>query len=270
MRKFLGQPIIIENVGGADGSVGAGRVARARPDGYTIEYSSSSVHVLNGGFYSLPYDLLKDFAPIALLYQAAPMLVGRKTLPAKNLRELIVWLQSNPNKASMAIGSTGGRVLASYLQQQTGTEFALVPYCGTAPALQDFVAGQVDLLIDYPRSSLPLVGAESIKAYGVFSDARLAAAPDTTTFAEMGLPALSYAEWLGLFAPQGTPRDIVEKLNMAALDALADPPTRARLTDFGADIFDGERQTPEALAARVKTDAEKWWPIIKEFQIRAE
>jgi tripartite-type tricarboxylate transporter receptor subunit TctC len=270
MKKFLGQTIVIENVSGADGSIGAGRVARAKPDGYTIEYSSFSAHVLNGGFYSLPYDLLNDFAPIAPLYRAVPLLVGRKTLPAKDLRELIVWLKSNPDKASMAIVFAGARVLAPYLQQQTGTQFALVPYRGTAPAIQDLVAGQVDLLMDFPRTSLPLVRAESIKAYGVISDGRLAAAPDIPTFAEMGVPALSYAEWVGLFAPGGTPRDIVDKLNEAALEVLADPATRARITEFGAEIFPREQQTPRALGALQKAQIEKWWPLIRKFGIKAE
>jgi tripartite-type tricarboxylate transporter receptor subunit TctC len=174
MRRSLGQPIIIENVGGADGSIGSGRVARARPDGYTIQYGATTTHVLNGAFYSLPYDLLNAFAPIAPISIGCPMIVGRKTLRATDLRELITWLKANPNRASMGVGFTGARLLATYLQQQTGTQFTLVPYRGRAPAMQDLVAGQIDLSIDFPVTSLPLMRAGSIKGYVRASDKRLA------------------------------------------------------------------------------------------------
>jgi tripartite-type tricarboxylate transporter receptor subunit TctC len=270
MRKSLGQPIIIENIGGADGSIATGRAARARPDGYTIEYSFMSVHVLNGALYSLPYDLINDFVPIAPLYRVALMIVGRKTFPAKDLHELIAWLKTNPNKASLGVAIAAVRLLATYFQQQTGTQFALVPYRGNAPAMQDLLAGEIDLLFDAPRSSVPLVRAGGIKGYAVTSDKRLALVPDIPTFAEIGLPGLSYSEWLGLFAPKGTPRDIIDKLNAAAVEAMADPAVRSRITDFGSEIYPREQQTPEALAALQKADAEKWWPIIKKFGFKAE
>jgi tripartite-type tricarboxylate transporter receptor subunit TctC len=202
MRSSLAQPIIVENVSGADGSIGSGRVARARPDGYTIGYGSTTTHVLNGAFYSLPYDVLNAFAPIAPVAVGCPMIVGRKTFPANDLRELIIWLKANPNKALMAVGFTGARLLATYLQQQTGTQFALIPYRGGAPAMQDLVAGQIDLLIDFAFTSLPLVGAGSIKGYVRTSDKHSAQAPDIPTFAEIGLPVLTYFEWAALFAPQ--------------------------------------------------------------------
>jgi tripartite-type tricarboxylate transporter receptor subunit TctC len=270
MRRSLGQPIIIENVTGADGSISTGRAARARPDGYTIDLGALSTHVLNGAFYSLPYDLLNDFLPIAPLERTALIMVARKTLPTKDLRELVAWLKTNPSKASMAVGFPGARLVGTYLQQQTGTQFVLVPYRGTAPALQDLVAGQIDLLFDSPRTGLPLVRAGSIKAYAVTSDMRLTLAPDVPTFAEMGLRALSYVEWVGLFAPRGTPREVIGRLNAAAVEALADPAVRARLVEFGGEIFPRGQQTPEALGALVKADAEKWWPIIKELGIKAE
>jgi tripartite-type tricarboxylate transporter receptor subunit TctC len=270
MRRSLGQPVIVENVTGADGSIGVGRTARTRPDGYTIDLGIMSTHVLNGAFYSLPYDLLNDFAPIAALWKIALIIVGRKTLPEKDLPELIAWLNSNPNKASVGVATAGARLLATYLQKQTGTQFALVPYRGTAPAMQDLVAGQIDLLFDTARTSLPLLRAGSIKAYAVTGDMRLTVAPDVPTFAEIGLPALSYIEWVGLFAPRGTPREIIGRLNAAAVEALADPTVRARIVEFGAEILPLDQQTPEALGALVKADAEKWWPIIKEFGIKAE
>jgi tripartite-type tricarboxylate transporter receptor subunit TctC len=270
MKRPLGQPVIVENVTGADGSIGVGRAARARPDGYTIDLGIMSTHVLNGAFYSLPYDLLNDFAPIAALEKTALIILGSKTLPARDLPELITWLKANPNKASVAVVTAGMRLLATYFQRQTGTQFALVPYRGTAPAMQDLVAGQIDLLFDTPRTSLPLVRAGSIKAYAVTSDVRLTAASDIPTFAEMGLPALSYIEWVGLFASRGTPREIINRLNTAAVEALADPAVRARVLESGAEIVPLDQQTPEALSALVKADAAKWWPIIKEFGIRAE
>jgi tripartite-type tricarboxylate transporter receptor subunit TctC len=229
-----------------------------------------SVHVLNGALYSLPYDLINDFVPIAPLYRVALMIVGRKTFPAKDLHELIAWLKTNPNKASLGVAIAAVRLLATYFQQQTGTQFALVPYRGNAPAMQDLLAGEIDLLFDAPRSSVPLVRAGGIKGYAVTSDKRLALVPDIPTFAEIGLPGLSYSEWLGLFAPKGTPRDIIDKLNAAAVEAMADPAVRSRITDFGSEIYPREQQTPEALAALQKADAEKWWPIIKEFGFKAE
>jgi tripartite-type tricarboxylate transporter receptor subunit TctC len=270
MGGSLGQPVIVENVAGADGSLGVGRVARARPDGYTIDYGLLSSHVLNGAFYSLPYDLSNDFTPIVALYKTAVIIVGRKNLTAKDFRELIAWLMANPNNTSMAVVAVGARFLATYLQRETGTKFTLVPYRGVAPAMQDLVASQIDLLVDSPRTSLPLVRAGTIKAYVVTSDMRLAVAPGIPTFAEMGLPSLSYSEWTGLFAPRGTPSDIIGRLNAAAMGALADPMVRARIGEFGAEIFPRERQTPEALGALVKADAEKWWPLIKEFGIKAQ
>jgi tripartite-type tricarboxylate transporter receptor subunit TctC len=269
MRESLGQPIIVENVSGANGSVGIGRVARARPDGYTIDLGASSTHVLNGALYSLPYDVLNDFEPISPLVRFPLVLFGRTTMSAKDLNELIVWLKANPDKASAGIAAAAFRIETALLQKQTGTTFTLVPYRGSAPAMQDLVAGQIDMMFDVP-TSLPLVRAGSIKAYAVTSDTRWAQAPDIPTFVEMGMPALSYSSWWGFFAPRGTPKDIIGKLNAAATDALVDRAVRSRIADLGMDIFPRERQTPEALGALVKDGAETWWPLIKEFGIKAE
>jgi tripartite-type tricarboxylate transporter receptor subunit TctC len=210
MRGSLGQPILIENVGGADGSIATGRVAHARPDGYTIELGSISTHMLNGALYSLPYDVLNDFAPIAPLATSAQFLFARKTMPAKDLNELIGWLKANPNKASAGIGATSYRLMTAFFQRETGTQFTLVPYRGTAPAIQDLVAGQIDLLFSV-TDTLPLARAGSIKAFAATSDARLALAPDIPTFGEMGLPALSFSGWWALFAPKGTPKEIIDR-----------------------------------------------------------
>jgi tripartite-type tricarboxylate transporter receptor subunit TctC len=267
MRQSLRQPIIIENVGGADGSIGVGRAARARPDGYTIDLGFLGNHVLNGAVYSLTYDVLNDFTPIVPLTTAPNILVARKSMPARDLNELIVWLKANPNKASVGIVSVNQRLQMVLFQRETGTQLTFVPYRGLAPARQDLVAGQIDLLIS---NDLPLVQAGGIRAYAVTSDMRLEIAPDIPTFGELGLPAVSWLAWYGLFAPRETPSDVIGRLNAAAVEALADPAVRSRLGSLGFEIFPRERQTPEALGAMVKADAERFWPLIKEAGIKPE
>jgi tripartite-type tricarboxylate transporter receptor subunit TctC len=269
MRTSLGRPIIIENVSGADGSIGVGRVARGRPDGYTIDLGALGQHVLNGAFYSLPYDVLNDFAPISPLVKWPFVLFARKAIPAKDVNELIAWLKANPGKATAGGGSGEQRVIAALFQRETGTQLTLVPYRGGPPIIQDLMAGQIDLYFG-ATVSLAQVRAGTIKAYAVSSDTRLPIAPDIPTFAEMGLPALSYSSWFAFFAPRGTSKDIVAKLNAAAVEALADPAVQSRLTDLGVDVFPHQQQTPEALGALVKADAAKWWPLIKEFGIKAQ
>ena len=269
MRGMLGQPVIIENVTGAEGSIGIGRAAHARPDGYTIALGTISTQVLNGALYSLPYDVLNDFTPVSPLVLVPWMITARKTIPASNLNELIVWLKANPGKTSAGIAIASGHLMTVVFQKEINTQFTLVPYRGNAPALQDLVAGQIDLLFS-PTDALPQVRAGGIKAYAVTSEARSGLAPDIPTFAEMGLPRLSFLPWLGFFAPKGTPRDDIDKLNAAAVQALADPAVRSRIADLGFEIFPRERQTPEALGALVKADIEKWWPIIKEAGIKGQ
>ena len=269
MRAALGQPIVIENVTGADGSIGLGRVARARPDGYTIDLGSTTTHVMIGAAYSLSYDVLNDFIPISPVTMNWRILFARKTMPAQDLEELIAWLKGNPNKASMGFTSVENHLVSVLFQKQIETQFTLVPYRGFAPAMQDLLASQIDLLFAAP-DSLPLMQAGSIKAYAVTSATRLVLAPDIPTFDEMGLRSLSYSAWFGLFAPKGTPRDIIAKLNAASAEVLADPEVRSRLADIGEEAFPRERRTPEVLGGLVRADAEKWWPIIKEAGIKAE
>jgi tripartite-type tricarboxylate transporter receptor subunit TctC len=269
MRKSLGQSIIIENVGGADGTIGTGRAARAKPDGYTIINGLMESQVLNGAFYSLPYDALDDFTPISPLVTFPYLLFTKKTISAANVNELVDLLKANPGNASAGIGNIGLRLLTAFFQKETGTQVTFVPYRGVAPAMQDLLAGQIDLMFTGPEQ-LPLMRAGSVKAYAVSGHVRLAAAPDIPTFREMGLPALSYTTWAGAFAPKRTPKDVISKLNAAAVDALADPAVRSRFVDLGMEIVPRERQTPEALGALVKADAEKWWPISKELGVKAE
>jgi tripartite-type tricarboxylate transporter receptor subunit TctC len=272
MRGPLGQTIVIENVGGANGSIGTGRVARAEPDGYTLVLGIWNTHVSNGATYALHYDVVHDFEPIALLADAPLLLVAKKTFPANDLKELIAWLKANPDKASMGTVGSGspGHLLSLLLQQQTGTRFALVAYRGAGPQTQDLVAGQIDIAFANPATSLPHVRAGSIKAFAVTAKNRLAVAPEIPSMDEAGLPGLHFSLWAALFAPRGTPSDIIGKLNAAAVSTLGDASLREKLTGQGLEIPPRERQTPDALAAYQKAEIEKWWPIIKAAGIKAE
>jgi tripartite-type tricarboxylate transporter receptor subunit TctC len=266
MGTALGQPIIVENVPGADGTISVGRVARARPDGYTIEFGSLTYNVLNAALYSLSYDLLGDLTPISLLTANPYVLYARASLPAKDLKE-IAWLRANPNKASAGVLAASHRMVMALFQKETGTRFTLVPYRGFPPEMQDLVGGRIDFLFDTPVQ-LPFLRAGNIKAYAVTSDARLAQAPDIPTISEMGLPSVSYSTWQALFAPKNVPKEIIGKLNAAAVEALADQAVRSRLADLGVEVYPRERQTPEALNALRKADADRWWTIIKELGIK--
>jgi len=272
IRASLRQSIIIENVGGANGSIGTGRVARTAPDGYTLVLGIWNTHVGNAATYALQYDVVKDFAPIALLADAPLLLVAKKAIPANDLKELIAWLKANPDKASMGTVGAGspGHLLGLLLQQETGTRFGLVAYRGAAPQTQDLVAGQIDMGFANPATALPHVQAGSIKAFAVTAKNRLAVAPDIPSVDEAGLPRLYFSLWAGLFAPRGTPSDMIGKLNSAAVNTLGDPILRQKLAEQGFEIPPRERQTPEALAAYQKAEIDKWWPIIKAANIKAE
>jgi tripartite-type tricarboxylate transporter receptor subunit TctC len=270
MRASLGQPLIIDNVGGAAGRIGTGRIARAAPDGYTLGPGSAGTHMANGAVYTLNYDVLKDFEPVALLADTPQLVVARKTMPANDLQELIAWLKANPDKALQGTSGVGGysHLAGVFFQKQTGTRFGFVPYRGTA--MQDLVANQIDLMIDQTSNALPQVRSGNIKAYAVAAKTRLAEAPDIPTVDEAGLPGFHFSHWYAFFAPKGTPKSVIGKLNAATVEALADPTVRRRLTDLGLEIFPREQQTPEALAAFHRAEIAKWWPIIKEAGIKAE
>jgi tripartite-type tricarboxylate transporter receptor subunit TctC len=272
MRAFLGQPVIVDNVSGASGSAGTGRVSRAAPDGYTLVHGNLSTHVINGAVFRLPYDVQKDFEPIAPVAQQPFLIVGRKTLPATDLRELIAWLKANPDKAVQGTGGPGGvpQILGVFLQRQTGTQFRFVPYRGTALAINDLVAGHIDLMIDAPNNTLPHVQAGTIKAYAVTDKRRLATAPDIPTVDEAGLPEFHFSTWQAMFAPKGTPGSAIARLHGAVVDALADPEVRRRLAELAQDIFPAERQTPQALAALHQAEIDRWWPLIRAAGIRVD
>jgi len=272
LRVALGQPVIIENVAGASGSIAGARVARTPGDGYTLIQGNWATHVLNGAIFTLQYDLLNDFQPISLLATESLIVVSRKTLPASDLRELIAWLRANPDKASAGTGGGGsvGHVAGVFFQKETGTRFTFVPYRGVGPAMQDLVAGQIDLMFDTAANSLPQVRAGNVKVYAVTSASRLPDAPDIPTAGEAGLPGFLFSNWRAIWAPKGTPAPIVERLNAAVHEVLADAAVRKRLAELGQEIVADAQQTPEALGAHHKAEIEKWWPIIKAAGIKAE
>lgn len=272
MRGSLGQPVIIENVSGAGGSIGVARVARATPDGYTLSVGNLSSHVMNGAVYALPYDLIADFAPVSLLSFQPMLIVARKSLPADDLRGLVAWLKANAGNATVGIQGVGtaGHVFAVFFQKEIGTPLALVPYRGAGPAMQDLLAGQIDCMIDTPTNSLPQVRGGTIKAYAVTAESRLASAPDIPTVDEAGLAGFHFSFWQALWAPKGTPAPVIDKLNAAVAASLADPAIRQRFAEQGQEVPAVAQQTPQALAAYHKAEIEKWWPIVKGANIKAE
>ncbi len=272
MKNSLGQSVIVENVSGGGMTIGVGRVARAAPDGYTLGLGNNGSHVATGATYALQYDLLSDFEPVAMLSTGPFVLVAKKTMPANDLKGFIAWLKANPDKATQGHPATGGlaHIAGLFLQRETGTRFQFVPYRGAAPAIQDLVAGQIDLVISDPVAALPQVRAGTIKAYGVTTKTRLLSASYIPTLGEAGLPGFDITQWHGLWLPKGTPKNITAKLNAAVMDALADPTVRTRLADLGQEIVPRDQQTPEALGAMQKAEIEKWWPIIKSAGIKAE
>jgi tripartite-type tricarboxylate transporter receptor subunit TctC len=272
MRGSLGQPVIIENVSGAGGSIGVARVARATPDGYTLSVGNLSSHVMNGAVYALPYDLIADFAPVSLLSFQPMLIVARKSLPADDLRGLVAWLKANAGNATVGIQGVGtaGHVFAVFFQKEIVTPLALVPYRGAGPAMQDLLAGQIDCMIDTPTNSLPQVRGGTIKAYAVTAESRLASAPDIPTVDEAGLAGFHFSFWQALWAPKGTPAPVIDKLNAAVAASLADPAIRQRFAEQGQEVPAVAQQTPQALAAYHKAEIEKWWPIVKGANIKAE
>jgi tripartite-type tricarboxylate transporter receptor subunit TctC len=271
MRTALGQPLIIENLGGASGTIGTGRGVRAAPDGYTLSMGNWTSHLGGPAMYPITYDILQDLEPVSMLLVSPTVIVGRHSLPPNTLQELIAWLKANPATAATVGAGSPGHVSGIHFQNVTGTRIQFVPYRGGGPANQDLLGGQVDLRIGAEASQmLPYIRSGRTKAYAVMSKTRWAVAPEVPTTDEAGVPGIQIALWTGLWAPKGTPKDIVARLNAAVGETLADPAVRQRVASVGFDIPTPDQLTPGALAAYHKAETEKWWPIIKAANLKAE
>jgi len=269
MRAPLGQPVVIENIGGAGGSIAVGRVARAAPDGYTIDIGQWDTHV-GSIIYKLDYDLQKDFEPIGLVSINPQLMVAKNNLPADNLKGLVAWMKANPGKINFVNQNAAANVSGVLFENLTGQKVQFIPYRGAGPAMTDLVSGQVDLLVVQGAVALPQIRAGKIKALANLSPQRSASMPDIPTSDEGGVAGLYMSGWFGFFAPKGTPKDVIATLNKAMVEALADPAVRARFTELGLDVAPREQQTPEGLGAFQKAEITKWWPIIKEAGISAQ
>jgi len=272
MRPLLGQTVVIENAGGAAGSIGVGRAVRSPADGYTLSIGTSTTHMLTGGLYPLPFDLMKDLEPIIEIGSEPLLIVGKSSLPADDLKGLIAWLKANPDKATAGIpgaGSTGNLADISF-QKTTGTSFQFVPYRGDGPAVQDLVAGQIDMMIEPSSNFVAQVQAKTVNALAVTSKTRHPGMPDVLTVDEAGLPGFYVTIWFGLWAPKDTPKDIIAKLNAATVAALGDATVKEKLAKLGQQVSAREQQTPETLGTLQKAEADKWWPIIKAANIKGQ
>ena len=272
MRPILGQPVVIENVGGAAGSLGVGRAVRSAADGYTLSIGTSTTHMLTGGLYALQFDLLRDLEPIIQIGSEPLLIVGKKSLPAEDLKGLIAWLKTNPDKASVGIAGVGatGHLTGISFQKETGTKFQFVPYRGNGPAMQDLLAEQIDFMIEPSSNFRSLLGAGSVKPYAITGKARLPSSPDIPTADEAGLPGFFASLWYGLWVPKDTPKDITARLNATMVQVLADPQVQKRFAELGIEITPLAQQSPEALRAFQKAESERWWPIIKASDLKAE
>jgi tripartite-type tricarboxylate transporter receptor subunit TctC len=271
MRQNLGETILVENVTGAGGTIGVGRAVKSAPDGYTLSIGHLGTHVINGAMYPLPFDLINDLDPVALVASNPMMIVSKNDVPAKNLKELIAWIKANAGTVTAGTAGVGSGAHFSgiFFEQLIGTHLQFVPYRGTGPALLDLVAGQIDIIVDQASNSLPQVQAGKIRAYAITDTKRLAAAPDVPTVAEAGLPELQIELWSGVWVPKGTPKDIVAKLNGAIVDALADPAVKKRFSEVGLDVPPLAQQNPEALGKHQRAEVQKWWPMIKAANVKA-
>ena len=269
MRVPLGQPVIVETVAGAGGTIGVGRLARSAPDGYTIDIGQWDNHV-GAIIFPITFDPLKDLTPIGLMTLNPQVVLARKDLPADDLKGLVAWMKANPGKATLVEQTAAAKIAGIQLMQMTGTQLLFVPFKGAGPAMQAMLGGQVDLMILQAAAALPQARAGAVKILANLSPQRSRVIPDLPTSDEAGIPGLYAAGWFGLFGPRGLPKEVVAKLNAAMVQALADPKVQARLSELGLDLASREQQSPEGFAAFHKAETDKWWPVIKAANIKAE
>jgi tripartite-type tricarboxylate transporter receptor subunit TctC len=272
MKTTLGQTVLVENVTGAGGSIGVGRAVHSAPDGYTISFGHLGTHVANGAVYKLNYDLLADLEPVVLLPSNPMIVVSKNAVPATSLKELLAWLKSRPTPATAgtAGAGSGSHIAGVYFESVTGIKLQYVPYRGTGPALNDLIAGQIDVIVDQTSNSINQVRAGTIRAYAISDDKRLSSAPEIPSADEAGLKGFHMTLWSGMWVPKGTPQDIVSKLNAAAVNALNDPAVKKQMENLGLEMTPQDQLTPEALGARQKAEIAKWWPIIKAADIKVD
>src|SRR6478672_7229671 len=272
MKITLGETLLVENVTGAGGSIGVGRAVHSAPDGYTISFGHLGTHVANGAVYKLKYDLVADLEPVVLLPSNPMIVVSKNAVPATSLKELVEWLKSRPSPptAGTAGAGSGSHIAGVYFESVSGIKLQYVPYRGTAPALNDLIAGQIDVIIDQTSNSINQVRAGTIRAYAITDDKRLSSAPEIPTAEEAGLKGFNMTLWSGLWVPKGTPKEIVTKLNAAAVDALTDPAVRKQLENLGLQMPPKDQLAPEALGAWQKAEIAKWWPVLKAANVKVE
>jgi tripartite-type tricarboxylate transporter receptor subunit TctC len=272
MKVTLGETVLVENVTGAGGSVGVGRAVRSAPDGYTISFGHLGTHVANGAIYKLGYDLVTDLEPVALLPSNPMIIVSKKEVPATSLKEFLAWLKAQPSAptAGTAGAGSGSHIAGLYFENVAGVKLQYVPYRGTGPAMNDLVAGQIDLIVDQTSNSIGQVRAGNIRAYAITDSKRVESASDIPTVDEAGLPGFHMTLWSGLWVPKGTPKDVVAKLNAAAIDALNDPAVRKQLENLGLQMPPKDKLTPDALGAWQKAEIAKWWPMIKAANVKVD
>jgi len=272
MKITLGETLLVENVTGAGGSIGVGRAVHSPPDGYTISFGHLGTHVANGAIYKLGYDLVTDLEPVALLPSNPMIIVSKNAVPAKSLKEFLDWLRAQPKPpiAGTAGAGSGSHIAGLYFENVTGIKLQYVPYRGTGPALNDLVAGQIDLIVDQTSNSIQQVRAGNIRAYAITANKRVESAADIPTVDEAGLPGFHMTLWSGLWVPKGTPKEIIAKLNAATVDALSDPAVRKQLENLGLQMPPKDQLTPEALGAWQKAEIAKWWPMIREANVKVD
>jgi len=272
MKTTLGETVLVENVTGAGGSLGVGRAVRSAPDGYTVGFGHLGTNVANGAIYKLGYDLVADLDPVVLLPSNPMIIVSKNAVPAKSLAELLAWLKARPTPATAgtAGAGSGSHIAGLYFENVTGIKLQYVPYRGTGPALNDLVAGQIDIIVDQTSNSINQVRGGNIRAYAVTDEKRVAQAPDIPTTDEAGLSGFHMTLWSGLWVPKGTPKEIIARLNDAAVDALNDPAVRRQLENLGLQMPAKDQLTPEALGAWQQAEIAKWWPMIKAANVKVE